>query len=117
MPLSPAFKGPEKAALCPPSLPSSLTDYMEVQSSQRTQVSPRAPPHPCRPHWPLCGQPSQPTSTSHGGLCRAGACGSRERHVLGLPGLLHECKLGELGLRPVIVSLGRIYLEHMPGDA
>ena len=40
MPLSPAFKGPEKAALCPPSLPSSLTDYMEVQSSQRTQVSP-----------------------------------------------------------------------------
>ena len=37
--------------------------------------------------------------------------------MLGLPGLLHECKLGELGLRPVIVSLGRIYLEHMPGDA
>ena len=95
MPLSLAFKGPEKAALYPPSLPSSLTDYVAVQSSQRLRCPREHHPTPAVHTGLLCGQPSQPTSTSRGGLCRAGACGSRERHVLGLPGL-HECKLGEL---------------------
>lgn len=86
MPPSPVSKGAEKAALCPPSLPSSLTS----NPPRGLRYPQEHHPTPAVHTGPVCGQPSQPwrpqpTGTFHGGLCRAGACGSREPHVLGLP--------------------------------